>query len=139
MEHDEWHNEEYMANKKAEVVHVSKDLIENKLGIIEGVRKLSKLHHIVSKDVFDPDFLIFTAIDSETDHLPIRAVRKHWSLSALEMKDKEISEAEHLYKEQVIKACRNLISKQKNYNSLINRTWLKCLPGRSSTRVSSRV
>jgi hypothetical protein len=111
MEHDEWYNEEYMTQKRAEVVYVSKEIIDNKIGIIEGVRKLSKLHHIVSKDAFDPDFIIFTAIDSETDGLPVGAVREHWSLSALEIKKKEVKKAEHLYKEQVIKACKNLISK----------------------------
>ena len=109
MGHDNWFNEEYMAQKRSEVIHVSKDIIDKKISIIEGVRKLCALHHKISKDDFDTDFLIFAAIDSDTDHLPVGNVREHWSLNALEMKDKEICDVEDIYRDQVIEACKKLI------------------------------
>jgi hypothetical protein len=111
MKHDNWHNEEYMNLRRSEVVQIANKILDKKLGIIEGVRKLRLLHHEVSENDFDPDFLIFTSIDSETDHLPVGEVRKHWSSNALELKDKEIDDAEEYYREEVFDTCKELIKR----------------------------
>jgi hypothetical protein len=111
MKHDNWYNEEYMNHRRSEVIQVANEIIDKKIGIIEGVRKLRTLHHEVSEDDFDPDFIVFTAIDSETDHLPVGEVRKYWSSNALEIKDREINDAEECYREQVFNACKILINR----------------------------
>ena len=54
-------------------------------------------------------FIPFVAIDSETDDLPIGAVRDLWQPDALARKDLEISRCEQLYRKQVAEACLALI------------------------------
>jgi hypothetical protein len=51
----------------------------------------------------------FTAIDSETDALPVGEVRKEWSPDAVKRKDKEITEAENFYWGSAIEAATELI------------------------------
>ena len=54
---------------------------------------------------------MFDVVDSETDHLPVDIERRNWSAEALERKDAEIAEAEALFKDDVIAACRKLIER----------------------------
>jgi hypothetical protein len=92
------------------VVKISSAIIAGDIGIIEGVRELALLGHAIADD-FDPDFMPFVAIDSETDHLPVGKVRELWSTKALRDKDKEIKEAEKLYRDKAQEACRKLINR----------------------------
>ncbi len=62
-------------------------------------------------DQFSP----FVAIDSETDDLPIGAVRDLWEVKALERKDLEISRCEQLYRTQAFEACRVLFERLRSW------------------------
>ncbi len=106
-----WHNEEYMKAKRAEVVRVARALLNRQIGIIEGSRRLCSLRSQVSDDDFDADFMGFVAIESETDHLPVGPVRANWSSEALKEKDIEIKEAEDFYRNQIVEDCKRLIER----------------------------
>jgi hypothetical protein len=111
MRHDNWHNLEYMNNRRFEMVEIAKSIIDNKINIIEGVRKITSMRFEVTDDESDPDFQIFIAIDSEADHLPVGNERKYWSSDALQLKDQEIKRVGEFYFDQVIMACKQLISR----------------------------
>jgi hypothetical protein len=57
---------------------------------------LGRFRHEVDTELAEV-LVVFTAIDSETDALPIGEVRQLWSPEALERKDHEITKAEHFY------------------------------------------
>jgi len=59
----------------------------------------------------DEDYSIFLGIESETDHLPVGDVRRHWSPEALSQKDIEIQEVETFFRERALKAARALITR----------------------------
>ena len=59
----------------------------------------------------DEDFLTFTGVASESDHLPIGNVRAHWHPNALEQKDEEIAAFEDLYRKPVVEAAKRIKAK----------------------------
>jgi hypothetical protein len=82
--------------------------LAGEIGLIEGCRALSSMRWELWDDVRDR-FIPFVAIDSETDDLPIGAVRDLWEPNALALKDLEINRCEQLYRTQVGEACTALI------------------------------
>jgi hypothetical protein len=89
-------------------IAVARRILAGQIGLIEGCRALSSMCWEIEADVrvrFSP----FIAIDSETDDLPIGAVRDLWQPSVLALKDLEISRCEQLYRAQAVEACRALI------------------------------
>jgi hypothetical protein len=54
---------------------------------------------------------IFTAIDSETDALPLGEVRQYWDQAALERLEPDIREAERWAREAGRSACISLIQR----------------------------
>jgi hypothetical protein len=111
MKHDNWYNEEYMSAKRQEVVEMARDLLEGEIDFLSGVRGLSSLKHEVSDNDFDPDFTVFVAIDSETDHMSNSELRASCSELWLNKCDEEVKEVEELNREQVVEACKKLISR----------------------------
>jgi RPA family protein len=64
--------------------------LEEPLGVIETARRLVGLASKV-RAARDPDFVLFRALDSESDALPVGEVRKYWSVTALEREDAKIA------------------------------------------------
>jgi len=60
-------------------------------------------------ELFGEDEPIFTAICSETDHLPIGRVRDLWHSDFLPEKDVEIARCEELWPDEVLGACERII------------------------------
>jgi hypothetical protein len=106
-------HEEYIVEQKAHVVNIASQMLDGKIGIIEGARLLRRLQYEVIDQYLDSDFLIFTVIESETDGLPIGSEREHWATSALIEKDKQVKHAEALYREQALISCKVLIERFK--------------------------
>jgi hypothetical protein len=73
---------------RAKVVDLVRRVISGDLSILLAARDLSRLRFSVGSDEWDPDFIPFVAIDSETDQLPIGQVREHWAPEALVEKDR---------------------------------------------------
>jgi hypothetical protein len=89
------------------IVAICEATLAEEIGIIAASRRLSAL----GWELFErrhEDFLTFDVVDSETDDLPVDIERKNWDAEALKRKDAEIAEAEALYKNDVIAACRKL-------------------------------
>lgn len=106
-------NEEYYIRGK--IVAICEATLAEEIGIIAASRRLSSL----GRELFgrrDEDFIMFNGVDSETDHLPVDIERKNWSAEALKRKDVEIAEAEAIYKNNVVAACRKLIERFAIYN-----------------------
>ncbi len=108
-------DEEYYRNieeyyLRGKIVAICEAVLAETIGIIAASRTLSALG-LELFDRHDEDFIVFDAVDSETDHLPVDLERKNWSAEALKRKDAEIAEAEALYKNDVIAACRKLIER----------------------------
>ena len=101
-------NEEYYIRGK--IVAICEAALAEEIGIIAASRRLSALGWELF-DAHDEDFITFDAVDSETDDLPVDIERRNWSAEALKRKDAEIAEAEALYKNNVIAACRKLIER----------------------------
>jgi hypothetical protein len=53
--------------------------------------------------------LLFNAVCSETDHLPIGRVREYWATTALREKDHEAADYEANIRSQFLEACREII------------------------------
>ena len=101
-------------SNRQQAVAVACDMLEGRIGIIEGSRKLASLSQRVGIVQFDADFLPFVVIDSETDHLPLGEVRLHWAADALAAKDAELVLAETFYREPAFEACSRLIARFAN-------------------------
>jgi hypothetical protein len=69
--------------------------------------------------MLDEVFKILSAVDSETDALPVGEARKSWSSHALAGEDAKILNAEALYREMVANACRKLLEALKNDERLL--------------------
>ena len=101
-------NEDYYIRGK--IVAICEATLAEEIGIIAASRRLSALGF----ELFDgrhEDFIMFDAVDTETDHLPVDKERKNWSEEALQRKDAEIAEAEDFHKDEVIAACRKLMKR----------------------------
>jgi hypothetical protein len=102
---------------QGKIVAISQAVINEEIGVIAASRRLNSLGFQLFGDHRE-EFMLFTAIDSETDHLPVDRERKNWSNEALERKDKEIHAAEAFYCKDVIAQCGELIQLfQFNYKS----------------------
>lgn len=95
--------------QEQEIVRVAHRLLSGEVSIIEGSREMTRVHFRSHSDERDEEFLTFIGIASETDHLPVGDVRRHWAEDALVLKDTEITEAEEFFRERAIKAARILI------------------------------
>ena len=89
-------------------IAIARRMVGGELGVIEGCRTLSSMRWELEAEMAD-QFLPFVAIDSETDDLPIGAVRDLWDLDALARKDQQFRRYEQIYRTQAIEACLVLI------------------------------
>ena len=69
-------------------------MLDGQLSFLIASRRLAALRHEIDAAADDADFLVFVAIDSETDALPLGVVRAHWDQGALTRLEPEIEEAE---------------------------------------------
>src|ERR1700761_6732909 len=91
---------------------VARQILAGERGVIEGSIVLAGYaHHIVPDWRSDPDFLIFGALASETDHLPFGDARSQWSTAGLTKADAEIGTISEVYRTRVQTACSNLIAR----------------------------
>lgn len=86
------------------------DLLEGRLGVIETARALLPLAAWTKVDR-EPEFQLFSAIASESDALPIGAVRAYWSPEALVREDVRIREIESFWDDKARSAATVLIKR----------------------------
>ena len=100
-------NEHQWREDCREIVECCRDVVEGRLGVIEAARRLKGLALSV-RDESDPDFMLFRALDSESDALPVGPVRQYWSVSALEEEDAKIAAFEENARRVACLAARRL-------------------------------
>ena len=111
MERPPWvTNEEEWIGWCRQIAAKSRDLLENRLGVLEVARQLVALGHSVRAE-HDPDFMTFTAIYSESVDLPLGSVRREWAPDALGRKDAEIHALEKRWRDDAFSAARSLVEK----------------------------
>ena len=71
-------------------------MIDGSLDYLTGAHELTSLRNRAGIPDDDIDFLSFSGVHSETDHLPIGSYRNNWSKEALARHDPEIQEATKL-------------------------------------------
>jgi hypothetical protein len=97
---------------KQSAVEIAQAVIAGRIGIIEAsVRLASLAHDIVPIWVDDEDFVVFGVLSSETDHLPTGSARQYWSATALAEADVDIARIEQNAREDVLRACTNVIKR----------------------------
>jgi hypothetical protein len=107
----DWVRDEHTWRKdRLLVVNRSLDYLEGRAGLIEVSRDLCACAARLRADR-DPDFLLFRAIDSETDHLPIGKFREGWAADSLLIKDQEIRSVEEFYRSNATAAAKKLVEK----------------------------
>jgi hypothetical protein len=86
-------------------------MLDGELSYLLGARRLAALRHEAEIKDGDEDFMIFVAIDSDTDDLPLGPVRAHWDKQALERLQPEIEAAETWAKAHAESVCTKLIGR----------------------------
>ena len=86
--------ERYINSVRRQIAQTAQDMLAGETSYILGARKLDSLRHEISGMEGDADFMVFVAIASETDGLPVGAVREHWDPQALDELQPEIEAAE---------------------------------------------
>lgn len=93
-------------------VAYAEGVLNDEIGFFEGCLRLADLAHaLVENWIDDPDFVLFGAIASEVDGLPIGRVRQYWSAEALEREDPGLAAYESAVKDRVYEACRNIVAR----------------------------
>ena len=99
-------------SNRQKVVAIARELLAGRIGVVDAARQIDAFRgDRVGLDEFDPDFVTFLAIDSETDDLPLGETRRHWAADALAQKDREIARCDELYRAQALEAASHLVAR----------------------------
>jgi len=104
-------HEEYVLSCRQRVVELATGILAGSVQALEGCHELASLRWEVEVDEGDKDFLIFAAISSETDSLPVGQVRAHWSQEALARLEPQIQSAVAWATAQATPACQSVIQR----------------------------
>ena len=102
-------NLETIDTAKSEIRQWCQSMLDGKVSYIEGTRQLLKLVHDAGFDELDDCIIPFIAIDTETDHIPDRDVRRLWSENAVARAKNSWEDAEAKAKQNGMKACTRLL------------------------------
>lgn len=95
-------------DKRAELISVATAMLNGKMNLIEGVRKICSLRHAVG----DPDnevFMPIRTIESETDHFPLGQMRERCAKDYLQRVDNEMQCYIVDVQDIILTACREII------------------------------
>ena len=90
----------------------SNSFLEQRICMIEAARTLNGWGFEIGTawPEMSDALLIFQAINSETDDIPLGKVRDHWHLASLAAKDEEARKAEALYFDKASDGCRLVLA-----------------------------
>ena len=92
-----------------EAIAIATKLMDNDENYLENIIALYKIGNNKYNQCWDTEFHIFGVIESETDHLPLKHMKKNCSDEFLAQSDKKLSEIIEFYKDDVISACNKII------------------------------
>lgn len=104
-------HEEYIKEQRKRAVKIASGMLDGSIHYLEGAIELSKLRFEVGLPEEDEDFIVFTGIASEIDHLLIGSTRQYWSKYALYRYEPEIRESIKWAKEISLSECRSIIER----------------------------
>jgi hypothetical protein len=84
---------EYISSLRLEAARVAAAALAGRVDLLEASHKLASLLAIAELEPGDADAATFSLISSETDALPVGAVRHRWEASALDRLQPEIESA----------------------------------------------
>ncbi|WP_070360094.1 hypothetical protein [Duganella sp. HH105] len=103
--------EQYLESVRSQVAQTAQAMLADETSYILGARKLDSLRHEISGMDRAPDFMVFVAIVSETDGLPVDAMRENWDGLALDKLQSEIDAAEAWAKSHAEFVCAKLLTR----------------------------
>ncbi|MBK8321760.1 MAG: DUF2489 domain-containing protein [Betaproteobacteria bacterium] len=101
-------NKTTSAESKQAIVAVSQAMLDGRIDLIEGVRKICRLRF----EYGDPDsalFLPFRGIDSETEHFPRGNLRDRYASGSLKKIDSESDAYLATARDDILQCCRELV------------------------------
>jgi hypothetical protein len=110
-------HEDYVASVRSRIATVATQMIDGSIPFLEGARLVNSLLADAEVDDGDPDRVIFRGVESETDSLPIGAVRDLWSEDALARLEPEILAATEWAKEVARDSCASLARRFASYQA----------------------
>lgn len=105
--------EEYIERQRNRAVKIASAMLDGSISYLEGAIELSVLRFEVGLPADDKDFLVFSGVSSETDHLPIGTARQHWSKEALARHEPEVQQSIAWAKEVSLSECKSIIERFK--------------------------
>lgn len=99
---------ENLGSKQHELVAVAKAMLAGEIDLLEGARRICALRFAV-EDPENEVFLTLRAIDSETDHFPLGAMRATCSPEYLKRADGEVHAYLGSAREDILQACRGIV------------------------------
>ena len=102
-------HDEYVALRAEKGRTMARDLIQGKAGVIEAARYFSGLRFDLGPP-FEELLRLFVAIDSETDALPIGAIREFWAAEALVLKDEQVRSVDAFYRDAAVETAIKFLS-----------------------------
>lgn len=93
---------------RAELVRLANAMLGDDLQLIEGCRRINALCDDVAELETHP-FLVIKAIESETDHYPLGAVREKCAPVYLDRMDAEMGRYLSETREDILNACREIV------------------------------
>jgi hypothetical protein len=99
---------ENLASKRHELVAMAEAMLAGEADLLEGARRICALRFAV-EDPENEVFLALRAIDSETDHFPLGAMRPTSSPEYLKRADGEMQAYLVNAREDILQACREIV------------------------------
>jgi hypothetical protein len=106
-----WPNPDLRKKLERQVSALATSMLQGREPILPNAQRMSKLLFQLGLRDDDRVSAAFSAILSETDHLPIGPERAYWAPSALARKDDEIAEAEAWARGPALKACQEIVQR----------------------------
>ena len=104
-------SEEYIYRSRPRVVEVASGMLNGSIDYLEGAIELSSLWLAIGLPENDSDFLVFIAIASEIESLPIGVRRQYCSKESLERHEPEIQSAIVWAKKVSLAECMSIVAR----------------------------
>jgi len=104
-------HKEYIEKNRKRASEVALGMLNGSIQYLEGAIELDSLRFEIGLPENDKDFIAFTGIVSEIDHLPIGASRQYWSQEALERHEPEIQRSIEWAKEVSWTECQSIVTR----------------------------
>lgn len=99
---------ENLPAKRHELIVVAEAMLAGEADLLEGIRRICAFRFAI-EDPENEVFLALRAIDSETDHFPLGAMRATCSPEYLKRADDEVQTYLAGVKEGILQTCREIV------------------------------